>query len=122
MGACVRCGLEYLSEIATERALEEGRKIVCADCRRSKVKVIKYWIDGVATFCRPWHGDFDDDDYPVDDKGKRFTGEVALCGHKDCIAFEHRPGMQVPKKNKVRVREMVSMESFIAVAEARGQL
>lgn len=122
MGACVRCGLEFLSEASTEKAIEERRTIICADCKRSKVKVIKYWIDGVATYCRPWHGDFDDDDYPVDSKGVRFTGDVAICGHKDCIAFEHRPGMKAPRKNKVRVREMPSMELFMAVAEVRGQL
>lgn len=126
MGECLRCGIPFLSKAATEKWLEEKKQLICADCNRSRVKQIKY-RKGVDEFvCRPWHGDFDAEDYPIDAKGMRFTGELALCGHRDCIAFEHRPDMAAPRKNRVhkplKGRSLPAMELFIAVAEARGQL
>lgn len=131
MGNCSRCGVEYATEGIINRAKEKGEALLCADCRRTPAVVIKYVLNGIDEFCRPWHGDFDADDNPIDLFGRPFTGDVALCGHRDCVTQSHRPGMspirKVPKKKRVKYRSSrrktaLSYELVMASAEVRGQL
>lgn len=130
MGICNRCGIEFGTEKLVERYREKGEELVCADCKRSPAIVIKYVLDGSDEFCRPWHGDFDADDHPIDLFGRRFAGDIALCGHRDCVTQSHRPEMspirKVPKKKRVKYRStrkrVFSYELIMASAEVRGQL
>jgi hypothetical protein len=128
MVGCVRCGFEFLNEESAEKYIIEKRSIICTDCKRPPVKTIRYLINGSYELCRPWHGEYDSEDYPIDKYGKRFTGTEALCGHRDCINAAHRPEMQSSRINRgstyrmSRTKKLLSPELLVAVAEARGQL
>jgi len=131
MATCRRCGIEFGSESLVERYRETNQEFVCADCKRVPATVIKYKSGLGEDFCRPWHGDFDADDNPIDLFGRKFAGDVALCGHRDRVTQAHRPEMlpirSVPKKKRSKYRAsrkkgVMSLQLFLASAEARGQL
>jgi hypothetical protein len=137
MVACSRCGADAFSAEAWIKRQLRGSAKLCADCERTPVLVIKP-KNQVEGMCRVWHGDFDWDDYPLDTDGQRFTGDVALCGHKDCINAKHRPemvlkrpprtiyaaSMDARKRKKIAKRKKTnfSFELWLAVAEGSGQL
>jgi hypothetical protein len=137
MVSCLRCGADAFSAEAWIKRQLRGSSKLCADCERTPVLVIKP-KNQVEGMCRVWHGDFDWDDYPLDSDGQRFTGDLALCGHKDCINANHRPEMVLKrpprpsevvsmdarkrKKMPKRKKTTFSLELWLAVAEGSGQL
>jgi len=78
---CKRCGL-------TEFVPADKRKrpdSLCADCRRRPAKSINY---GLAKSCLPHHGDYDQDNNPIE-WGHLVMPGKRVCGHKDCVEPTH---------------------------------
>ena len=129
---CLRCGIDAFSEEAWIKRQERGHTQICVDCERFEngpVVTIVYQGLELQGACRTWHGDYDLDDNPLDRFGNRFTGDVALCGHKDCVTLTHRPGMKQNRVRRgglsgrqVRAKKAFSFELWLAVSEKAGQL
>ena len=134
MVSCTRCGADAFSEEAWMRRVERGRGDgkLCSDCERvinGPITAINYQIPGLHGVCRTWQGDFDRDDNPLDKHGNRFAGDVALCGHKDCVTATHRPEMVGAKlrrgalsRSQIRRKKTFSLELWLAMAEGSRQL
>jgi len=134
MVACDRCGIDAFSQETWTKQVERGRgdSKLCADCKRvtnGPVMSIRYLIPGLVGVCQIWHGDFDSEDNPLDANGNRFAGDVALCGHKDCVTGLHRPEMIIARARRgtstrasIRRRKSFSLELWMAVAEGSRQL
>lgn len=134
---CSRCGADAFSMEAWIKRQERGSQKLCADCERKPILQLKPRTD-VEGMCRIWHGEFDWDDYPLDSHGKRFTGDLALCGHRDCVRPAHRPemvakrpprtvysaSMNARKRRKMKndKKTQFSLELWLAVAEGSRQL
>jgi hypothetical protein len=39
-------------------------------------------------YCLPWHGDFDEQDNPIQD-GEMYRPGIRTCGHRDCVRQSH---------------------------------
>jgi hypothetical protein len=81
---CIKCGVED-ADFAMAKRKERGHPILCASCRAKPAKTVrtKYGV------CKPWHGDFDADDNPLDEFGKPYRAGKRLCGNRDCVNEEH---------------------------------
>ena len=75
---CARCGYGG--------PLVDG---LCASCTATPAKeYVAYTRDGKKLWCRPWQGEFDDQDRPVKD-GELYLPGDRLCGHSDCVSKAH---------------------------------
>ena len=81
---CSRCGIEDASG-ALEKRVERGASRVCQDCRARPAKVVRTAYGE----CWPHHGEFDEDDNPLDDFGLKLFDGIRKCGKKDCVNPEH---------------------------------
>jgi len=81
---CKRCGFVDQSNQISKR-VERGGSQECASCLARPASTIKTEF-GV---CRPHKGEFDQDDNPLDHRGKLFRAGIRLCGNADCIAKSH---------------------------------
>lgn len=131
MVQCKRCGIDAFSEEAWQARQTRGGSLHCADCERfytGAILVVDY-KKKVKGACRSWHGDYDLDDNPLDKDGNRFAGDVALCGHKDCVTQAHRPQMRISRmksgnltNTQLRRKRALSIELIMAAAEVARQL
>jgi hypothetical protein len=80
MAECARCGM--LLDIPEIKAW--NKRLFCKDCRTRRQRKIKYGD----LLCKPWHGDFDEQDNPMLD-GQLFMPGVRICLHKDCCNIDH---------------------------------
>ena len=87
---CRRCGYPDDGGHISKR-VERGQDQLCASCAAQPAKTVKsdYGI------CRPWDGEFDQDDNPVDNQGNLYRPGVRLCGNSDCVAKKHIEEMGV---------------------------
>lgn len=87
---CRTCGYNDTSN-AMEKRVERGGSQECASCTAKPAVTIK----SAYGVCRPWRGDFDDNDNPLDTKGRLYRPGIRLCGNRDCVARNHIDGNQV---------------------------
>lgn len=87
---CRTCGYNDTSN-AIEKRVERGGSQECASCTARPAVTIKtdYGV------CRPWRGDFDDDDNPLDARGRLYRPGRRLCGNRDCVARNHIDTTQI---------------------------
>ena len=78
---CRRCGFAEFVPGDKRKRLDQ----LCADCRRRPAKTINY---GFAKPCIPHHGEFDNDDNPIQN-GHLFLPGKRDCGHRDCVELTH---------------------------------
>lgn len=78
--------------------------LICLQCRRTENK-IDY---GMEEPCRPWHGEFDDDDNPMQ-SGKLFRPGNRICGHRDCVELNH---IEQETLDAVTLQERLIAEQF----------
>ena len=81
---CEKCGMEETSPALERYVLRRGI-VRCASCRATKRNKIHY-ATGV---CRPWHGNFDENDNPLDELGNLYMPGPRNCNHRDCVAPNH---------------------------------
>jgi len=123
---CDRCGILYFTDKMWYLANRDGREHRwCMDCNRTPQVYVEYFTikgERPTLRCIAWRGEFDADNEPIDALGNRFTGDIALCGHRDCVTREHRPDMTARAKGvqqvKVRHRppqsiDMAKLQLFI---------
>lgn len=132
MVQCTRCGIDAFSEEAWQQRLIRQLSMVCVDCERyfnGPVVVVSKKNAKVKGVCRSWHGDYDLEDNPLDKDGNRFAGDVALCGHRDCVTQAHRPEMKGSRVKRgglsagvLRRRRALSYDLIMAAAEVAKQL
>lgn len=80
---CTRCGMPY-----TGRA--EWLDGLCPSCTAEPPeKYVSYTSGGRKMLCRPWMGEFDDQDRPIDDEGQLVRPGERSCGHSDCVSASH---------------------------------
>lgn len=81
---CDRCGVADENNQLAKR-IERGRPALCSSCLAKPMRSV---VTGYGV-CRPWHGDFDDDDNPLDDEGQLYRAGVRLCRKRDCVERSH---------------------------------
>jgi hypothetical protein len=84
MAVCLQCGTEDNSGYITKR-VNRGSEQLCSSCAARPAKIVntKYGK------CRPWHGDFDEWENPLNKYGELYRPGVRLCGYRDCIEKTH---------------------------------
>jgi len=81
---CIRCGYEDASGHIAKR-VERGSTQTCQSCRARPAEK----VDSNYGKCRPWHGEFDEHENPVDRFGKLYKPGVRLCMNADCVEVTH---------------------------------
>jgi hypothetical protein len=76
---CDKCGVKYT--ISSRRLT---RADYCNSCNAKPAARVIY--DG--DYCKPWHGDFDEWENPIQD-GRLFKAGIRTCGHRDCVRDLH---------------------------------
>lgn len=84
MPTCRKCGILDESS-GMEKRQAKGLSIICASCRARPARIIRTAY-GV---CRPHHGNYDEDENPLDDAGNLYRPGKRLCGYRDCIEITH---------------------------------
>jgi len=80
---CARCGYVDWTP-STHRYWYRTQIKICASCRAQKASKI---VTQTGT-CIPWHGDFDDNDNPMQN-GRYYMPGIRTCNHRDCVAADH---------------------------------
>jgi hypothetical protein len=90
---CRRCGIEDQRGQILKR-VERGGSQECSSCLARPSSSIRtaYGI------CRPHKGELDENDRPLDHRGKLFREGKRLCGSKDCITKSHIVKMTAEEK------------------------
>lgn len=88
---CLICNSEW---VVNENRV--NNHLYCRDCRRSE-REIDY---GFTEPCKPWSGDFDDDDNPMQNGLPYLPGD-RICQHKDCVQKSHILGVTLQKTKRV---------------------
>ena len=81
---CERCGYEDTTGLL-EKRVDRGASKLCSSCRAKPVSVIKTEFGD----CKPWAGDFDTDDNPLNPDGSLLLPGMRKCGNSDCVAEDH---------------------------------
>jgi hypothetical protein len=68
-----------------EKRQAKGLSLVCSSCRARPARIIR----SAYGVCRPHHGEFDDDNNPLDDNLNLYRPGKRLCGYRDCIEVTH---------------------------------
>jgi hypothetical protein len=106
---CERCGIFCYGDYWANVMLESGEPILCTDCKRTPQKQLRYFIGKHVYQCRPWFGQIDDEGYPVDVHGVRFTGKRSICGFRDCVVAEHRPDII---RHSVKINRLMAEKDY----------
>jgi len=98
---CKKCGAED-TDAAMAKRKERGHPLLCSSCRAKPAKTVrsKYGV------CIPHHGNFDEQDNPLDEYGRYLFKGKRLCGNKDCIALDHIE-LETATSNNVSVGDVV---------------
>lgn len=86
---CLICDREWFINVS-----RVNEHLLCRECRTTE-KSIDY---GMGEPCKPWHGDFDENDNPMR-LGTPYRPGPRICNHKDCIEPSHIVGY-VPSREK----------------------
>lgn len=78
---CKRCG--FTEFVAPDKRRRDDR--LCSDCRARPRRSIDYGFDKP---CKPWRGDFDELDNPIEDGHFVMPGK-RVCKHSDCCEITH---------------------------------
>lgn len=81
---CRRCGFEG----KTKQPWSDG---LCPSCiaEPPATGYLSYTRNDHRSLCRPWQGDFDADDNPVNPDGSLVLEGQRLCRHRDCVSTAH---------------------------------
>lgn len=81
---CVKCGHEDTTTQMSHR-VERGKSQECASCVAKPIARLKTKYG----YCRPWHGEFDKMENPVNDDGSLVIDGFRKCGYSDCVEPTH---------------------------------
>jgi hypothetical protein len=96
--SCLRCGvMEPVRVGALDKRAERGHNGQCSSCNARPMQQIRRGSKG--DFCRPWHGEFDDNDNPMKN-GRYYLPGERVCGHRDCVNKKHIVMPEIPDGHK----------------------
>ena len=82
---CEKCGFIDAGTYI-RRQIERDKPALCSSCSAKPVGHLRTKFGR----CRPWAGDFDEEDNPIDAKtGALYRPGSRLCGFKDCVNLAH---------------------------------